>query len=64
MQDFNFTIDSKGIVSTEFLKLGIDNFESASMFIARLKYKRNSDKKMYWQLSKSKEEPAAQNMQR
>lgn len=45
MQDFNFTIDSKGIVSTEFLKLGIDNFESASMFIARLTYKRNSDKK-------------------
>lgn len=40
----NFNIKSLGIISDQFLKLGLNDFQSASLFIKNLPYKRNSDK--------------------
>lgn len=41
---FNFPINSTGIISAQFLKIGISDFTSAAEYIKMLPYKRNSDK--------------------
>lgn len=40
----NFNIKSLGIISGQFLKLGLHDFQSAALFIKNLPYKRNTDK--------------------
>ena len=40
----NFEIKNNGVVSNEFLKLGIQDFKSACKFISLLPYKRNKNK--------------------
>ncbi len=40
----NFDIEHKGEISSEFLSLGIKDFNSACVYIASLPYKRNANK--------------------
>ena len=40
----NFNIKSLGIISDQFLELGLHDFQSAAFFIKNLPYKRNIDK--------------------
>ena len=40
----NFNIKSLGIISDQFLELGLHDFQSAAFFIKNLPYKRNGDK--------------------
>lgn len=41
---FNFGLNSKGIISTQFLNLGYHDFISASDYVKGLSYKRNANK--------------------
>ncbi|TDS53828.1 hypothetical protein [Myroides indicus] len=40
----NFRIENNGVISKEFIKLGIADFESACQYISLLPYRRNTDK--------------------
>lgn len=42
--NFNFEIKSKGVVSAQFLRLGIQDFKTACHYISELEYKRNLNK--------------------
>lgn len=44
LKQMNFEIKNSGVVSNEFLKLGIQDFKSACKFISLLPYKRNKNK--------------------
>lgn len=41
---FNFGLNSKGIISTQFLNLDYHDFISASDYVKGLSYKRNANK--------------------
>jgi hypothetical protein len=40
----NFRIENNGVISEEFIKLGIADFESACQYISLLPYRRNTNK--------------------